>query len=188
MLTGKTRLPQFTPLPPDRRPAKGFWGKAAGAYVPKLTAKAFERFGFHSAEIMMNWPRIAGADIAAMSQPERIRWPRNAPLSDQDQGGTGRSGATLILRVEPARALDIEYRAQEIMERINRYFGYAAVSSLKILQAPLRDEVEVQAPALMSRAPTPPAPPLPANVTVEPDVAAALNALWANVASRRQKP
>ena len=50
---------------------------------------------------------------------------------------SARPGATLVLRVDPARALDVEYRARQIIERINAYFGYRAIAELRILQAPL---------------------------------------------------
>ncbi|MCZ7595658.1 MAG: DciA family protein [Hyphomicrobium sp.] len=37
----------------------------------------------------------------------------------------------------PARALDVQYRAQQLIERINAHFGYGAVAELRLLQAPL---------------------------------------------------
>jgi hypothetical protein len=43
----------------------------------------------------------------------------------------------LIVRVEPARALDVQYKAHQLIERINGHFGYRAVAELRILQAPL---------------------------------------------------
>ena len=46
-------------------------------------------------------------------------------------------GATLILRVDPSRALDVEYRGAQLIDRINRYFGYRAIAALRILQAPI---------------------------------------------------
>ena len=52
-------------------------------------------------------------------------------------GAEGRPGAVLVLRVEPARALDVQYKAQQILERINVFFGYRAVAELRIIQAPL---------------------------------------------------
>ncbi len=55
----------------------------------------------------------------------------------------GRPGATLIVRVEPARALDVQYKAQQLMERINGHFGYRAVAELRILQAPLPERTAV---------------------------------------------
>ena len=54
------------PLPPDRRQGKGHFARAVGAFVPKVTAAAFERFGFHSAEIMTSWETIVGADLARL--------------------------------------------------------------------------------------------------------------------------
>ena len=125
---------------------KGVFAKAVGSFVPKLAAKAFEKYGFHSAEIMTAWPRVAGAEIAAFTAPERIKWPRGSGEPD----GTGASGgATLVLRVEPARALDVEYRSAEIIDRINRYFGYRAVATLKLVQAPLLQPAAATAPHML---------------------------------------
>jgi hypothetical protein len=54
-----------------------------------------------------------------------------------DAGHKGRPGATLVLRVDPAHALDVQYNGRQIVERINAYFGYAAIAELRILQAPV---------------------------------------------------
>src|SRR5262245_18882681 len=51
--------------------------------------------------------------------------------------GKGRPGATLVLRADGARALAVQYGARQIIERINAYFGYAAVAELRIVQAPV---------------------------------------------------
>ena len=139
MLTGNDPLAK-RPLPPDRRTKGGSFARAVGSFVPKVAGKAFEKFGFHTAEIMTQWPRIAGAEIAQWTMPERIRWPRipagaNGRMAEDE--AQNRPGGTLVLRVEPARALDIEYRSAEIIDRVNRYFGYRAVEALKLIQAPL---------------------------------------------------
>jgi hypothetical protein len=42
-----------------------------------------------------------------------------------------------VLRVDAAKALDIQYRAAQIIERINAYLGYAAVAQLRLIQAPM---------------------------------------------------
>lgn len=145
MLTEKRWTPPKR-LPPDRRTGRGVAARAVGSFVPKIAANVFERYGFHSAEIMTSWDRVAGADIAACSSPERIRWPRGV-RSEADDGSRGRdSGATLLLRVDPAHALDIEYRTREIIDRINRYFGYRAIAEVKLLQAPLLSPPPVVAP------------------------------------------
>lgn len=170
----------FRPMPPDQRVVKGVFAKAVGSFVPKLAAKAFERYGFHSAEIMTAWPRVAGAEIAQFTAPERIKWPRGAGEPD----GTGaQGGATLILRVEPARALDVEYRSAEIIDRINRYFGYRAVATLKLVQAPLLKPNDAAPRAIPAQLSVPGAPPVPD--TAEGPLKAALEQLWSSVAARR---
>lgn len=70
-----------------------------------------------------------------------------------------------MLRVEPQRALDVQYKGQQIIDRINAYFGYAAVAALRMLQAPLRP--------VESRPKVPIARSLPANAELEtiPDAA-----------------
>ena len=112
--------------------------RAVGAYVPKLTRKAFETFGFSTATLLTDWSTIVGDQIASYAVPERIKWPRGAGATDDaEPEARGRSGATLVLRVDPARALDLEYKRQQLLERINAYFGYRAVAELRLLQAPI---------------------------------------------------
>ena len=106
--------------------------------MPKLTHKAFEKYGFAAATLITDWAMIVGKDIAGYTAPERLKWPRGVGIRDDvADGAEGRPGATLIVRVEPARALDVQYKAQQIIERINGYFGYRAIAELRILQAPL---------------------------------------------------
>lgn len=124
------------PLPPDVRTVKGQFAKAVGAFVPKVTAAVFEKYGFHSAEIMSSWETIVGADIARLTRPETIKWPRGArsPVDAEDGGRS--AGATLVVASDPAFALEVSYRHAEIMDRINRYFGYRAVTQIKVHQVP----------------------------------------------------
>lgn len=117
--------------------------KALGSFVPTLTKKAFEKFGFSTATLLTDWAQIVGAEIAGYTVPERLKWPR-APQGDYGEEESARPGATLILRVDPARALDVEYRARQITDRINAYFGYRAVESLRLVQAPVLETKRVQ--------------------------------------------
>jgi hypothetical protein len=109
--------------------------KPVGGFVPKLTRKAFEKHGFSSVTLISDWATIVGAELAAYTAPERLKWPRGVEIyEDTSADQRGRPGATLILGVEAARALDVEYSAQQIIERVNAYFGYAAIAAIKILQ------------------------------------------------------
>lgn len=112
--------------------------KAVGSYVPTLTRKAFQKFGFSTAALITDWPQIAGAELASYTIPDRLKWPRAAEVTDPSDDDTGqRPGAVLVLRVDPARALDVEYRTRQILDRINAYFGYRAVAALRLIQTPL---------------------------------------------------
>lgn len=113
--------------------------KAVGSFLPQLTRKAFEKFGFSTAALITDWAVIAGADVARYSEPERLKWPRLAGEASAEGvvEQRGRQGATLVLRVDEARALDIQYKAKQLIERINSYFGYAAVADIRIIQGPI---------------------------------------------------
>lgn len=156
------------------------YAKAVGSFVPRLTRKVFEKFGFSAAALITDWPEIAGPEIAAWCQPERLKWPR-APEGDRAESSSRRPSATLLLRVDPARALDIQYRERQILERINSYFGYRAVGELRVVQAPLEPR-ETPRQALTRKPAAPPPAPSPelSQITDEP-LRAALARLQANL-------
>ena len=119
-------------------PSRGAWrphsarAKSVGEFVPALMRPAFEKYGFPAAAILTDWAAIAGTELAAFTAPERLKWPRKAS-SDTDGG----QGATLILRVDGPRALEVEHLRPRLIERINASFGYRAVADIRVLQAPL---------------------------------------------------
>jgi hypothetical protein len=126
------------PLPHDMRAGKGQFAKAVGAFVPKVTAAVFQKFGFHSAEILSSWETIVGPELSRLARPQSIKWPRGSASQAEDGETAGqRAGATLIVATDPAFALDVSYRHKEIIERINRYFGYRAIGQIKVYQVPL---------------------------------------------------
>ena len=126
---------------PAPNPAKKpfFAARAVGSFVPGLTRKAFEKFGFSAATLITDWPAIVGHDLAKQTSPEKLKWPRQPEVADAEGAKTSktRQGATLFMRVEGSRALEIEYQRAQIAERVNAYFGYRAVADIRIVQAPL---------------------------------------------------
>ncbi len=95
----------------------------------EITKAAFARYGFAQADVVANWEAIVGSDLAAVSAPERIKWPRGAGEQAQKQGGT------LVIRAAPGRALELQYEASRIISAINSFFGYGAVAGIKVIQA-----------------------------------------------------
>jgi hypothetical protein len=91
----------------------------------KLTAPVFKTHGFGHSDVTGNWSAIVGEQIAAISSPERIR---------QARPGENNARGTLVVKVMAGRGLDVEYAAAGILERVNRFLGYQAVSVLKVMQ------------------------------------------------------
>jgi len=169
---------QIRALPRDVRAGKGVFAKSVGAFVPKVTAAVFQKFGFHSAEIMSSWATIVGSELARLTRPESIKWPRGGKGSADDAEDGGRSaGATLIVATDPAFALEVSYRHKEIIDRINRYFGYRAIAQIKVHQVPRLLE---SAPAPKAAALSAPNRPIPG---ASGDLATALEALGRSIAA-----
>ncbi|MGI9386309.1 MAG: DUF721 domain-containing protein [Methyloligellaceae bacterium] len=168
---------------------RGFSGKSVGALVSRLTRPAFEKFGFPAAAIVTDWPAIVGPELAGYTLPERLRWPRGRQhmtgqtFRDDSNSGPER-GATLILRVDGPRAIEVQFMAGQIIERINVYFGYRAVSELRILQAPLTRAKEASRPQKTSEQSRPiaPLPPMENQALRQ-----ALERLAANIGSTKRR-
>jgi hypothetical protein len=106
--------------------------RAVASFLPQLARRAFEKHGFATAALLTDWAKIVGADVADCSVPERLKWPRAVA-----EEGEGRAGATLVLRVDGLRAIELQHAAPQIVERINAYFGYRAVAELRFVQGPI---------------------------------------------------
>jgi hypothetical protein len=111
--------PSLTPAADasERRP--GF--RAAGASLQRVVGPIVARHGGGVlARLKSEWATIVGPELAAYTWPESL----------------GRDGA-LKLRVASVKALELQHRAPLVIERINLFFGRAAVTRLSLTQAPL---------------------------------------------------
>ena len=96
-----------------------------------LLADSFRKQGFASSELIVRWEAIVGSDVASHAEPLKIQWPRRLE-GDEPQPGT------LVLRVDGPAAIEIQHMSHVILERVNRYFGFAAIERIALRQAPLR--------------------------------------------------
>jgi hypothetical protein len=96
-----------------------------------LLAESFRKQGFSSSELVLRWSAIVGADVAEHAEPLKIQW-QKVPDGQPPQPGT------LVLRVDGPAAIEIQHMTHVILERVNRYFGFAAIGKIAIRQAPLR--------------------------------------------------
>ncbi len=107
---------------PYERP-RGGEARAVADLVPQIGRAAFRRFGFVQSSVVTRWPDIVGETHARVCQPESIRFPPGE-----------KSEGILQLVVLPAHAPLIQHVIPEIIERVNRFFGYKAVARAKIRQ------------------------------------------------------
>jgi hypothetical protein len=124
-----------------------------GAYAAAALDASARARGFATTSLLSEWGTIVGADLAQFTMPDRVVWPRRREESEVPAPPKGRrdEGATLVLRVEGPRAIEVQHRSGQILERVNAYFGYRAIAEMRILQAPVTRKAS-PAPA--------PAPPL----------------------------
>lgn len=88
-----------------------------------------EQYGFAHGDLVAQWSAIVGDDIAARCSPGKLSWPRG-----RDAGNRQAEGATLAVRADRGAGLALSYETTSIIERINAFFGYQAVSGIKVVQ------------------------------------------------------
>jgi hypothetical protein len=149
--------------------------RAVAELLPAIGGAAFRRFGFVQSSIVSRWPEIVGEKLAAASRPESIRFPAGQKLD-----------GVLTLVVRGAHAPMLQHITPEITERVNRFFGYAAVAKVTIRQG------EVAAPEPRRAAPS--LRPVPSDMgeglraIVDPELRQVLESLAAGVAASRGIP
>jgi len=107
---------------PYRRP-RGGEARAISDLMPEVGRAAFRRFGFVQSSVVSRWNEIVGERYAQMSAPEMIRFPVGK-----------KSDGTLELTVAGSFAPMMQHVIPEIIERVNRFFGYTAIAKVKIRQ------------------------------------------------------
>ncbi|ANU07546.1 DUF721 domain-containing protein [Paraurantiacibacter namhicola] len=119
---------------PYERP-RGGPAKAISDIMPQIGRAAFRRFGFVQSSVVTRWPEIVGERHARVCAPEAIRFPPGE-----------KSDGILQLVVLPAHAPIIQHVIPEIMERVNRFFGYKAVARVKMRQGAVKPPSGVEKP------------------------------------------
>jgi len=133
--------PRAVKTKPYERP-RGGPARPVAELVPQIGRTAFRKFGFVQSSVVTRWGEIVGDRHAMVCAPESIRFPGGP------NGGERRDG-TLNLVVLPAHAPLIQHVIPEIIARVNRFFGYAAVARVRLRQGavqPPHAEGERRAP------------------------------------------
>lgn len=114
-----TKAPAARKFHKYQRP-RGGEARSISDLMPEIGRAAFRRYGFIQSSVVSRWPEIVGERYAGVSLPESIRFPRGE-----------KEGGTLNLLVSGAYATLMQHIAPEIIERVNRFFGYGAISQVR---------------------------------------------------------
>ena len=106
-----------------KEPERSCRPRSAGDLVGSVGDRSFRRFGFIQSSIVSRWKEIVGERYAQVSSPESIKFPAGR-----------KAGGALTLLVDGAHAPLIQHLTPMIVERVNRFFGYAAINRIVFKQ------------------------------------------------------
>jgi len=129
-----TKPPRATTRQPKAEPQRSNRARSVSDLLPDVGRAAFRRFGFVQHAVVSRWSEIVGERYAKVSSPESIRFPPGK-----------RAEGVLSLVVGGAHAPMMQHIAPEIVERVNRFFGYTAVAKLHIRHGDIKRPAQAAA-------------------------------------------
>ena len=92
--------------------------------IPKTLKKHIRKGGYNYSNIVDNWTKMVSQKISGACYPITVK-----------MGKEMRDG-TLVLNVTHGKEMEVEYEKNEIIDKINSFFGYNCIShvTLKVVQ------------------------------------------------------
>jgi len=91
-----------------------------GNTLPRSVKGILKRNGYNYSEIISKWKMLVGEEIASFSNPKSIKMPN------------GNTNGILTISVKRGNEIFIEYSKKEIINKINSYFGYQLINTIKL--------------------------------------------------------
>ena len=89
--------------------------------LPKNIKKIIKKKGHIFSETLNNWKYIVGDDLF------KVCYPKSFKNSNKLRAGY------LLIMVKRGHEVDMEYSKKQILDKINSYFGYTVVETLKLV-------------------------------------------------------
>ena len=89
--------------------------------LPKNIKKVINKKGHIYSETLNNWKYIVGENLFKVCYPKTFKNSNRFGLS------------TLVVMVKRGNEVNLEYSKKDIIDKMNRYFGYAVVEKLKLI-------------------------------------------------------
>ena len=92
--------------------------------IPKTLKKHLRKGGYNYSNVVDNWTKMVSKEISDVCYPVTIKM------------GKKKQHGTLVLNVIHGKEIEVEYKKNEIIDKINSFFGYSCINkvSLKIVQ------------------------------------------------------
>ena len=94
--------------------------RSFGNTLPRSVKGILKKNGYNYSEIISKWDMLVGKDVSGCSYPKSIK------MTKGDKNGT------LVLAVERGNEINIEYSKEEIINKINSFFGYQLIKDIRI--------------------------------------------------------
>jgi|TARA_B110000967_G_C18646879_1_gene441311 hypothetical protein len=94
--------------------------KPFSSSLPNNLKKQLKKGGYNYSNIVDNWVKMVGRNISEMCYPNVVRMGKNM------------NAGTLVLNVVHGNELDIEYKKQDIIDKINSFFGFNCIKEVKL--------------------------------------------------------
>ncbi len=96
--------------------------------LPRGIKGILKKNGYNYSEIISKWNLLVGKDISTCAFPKSIK------MKKGDKNGT------LILVVKRGDEINIEYSKNEIINKINSYFGYQLIGDIRLQTSNLKEQ------------------------------------------------
>ena len=88
--------------------------------IPHGLKKLLKKGSYNFSNIIDNWSKMVGSNIASICYPSTIKM------------GKEMNNGTLVLNVIHGNELTVEYSKQEIIDKINSFFGFKCIKEVKL--------------------------------------------------------
>ncbi len=88
--------------------------------IPKTLKKHLKKNGYNYSNIVDNWTRMVSKKISDACYPATVKI------------GKEMKDSTLILNVIHGKELEVEYEKNQIIDKINSFFGYKYISNVTL--------------------------------------------------------
>ena len=88
--------------------------------LPRGLKKLLRKGSYNFSNIVDNWAKMVGKDLSNACYPSTVKM------------GKEMSNGVLVLNIIHGNELAIEYSKQEIMDKINSFFGFKCIKEIKL--------------------------------------------------------